>query len=250
MRELPGQALPTFVFADRAEAERVLADEIEALVAARPGAVLGLPTGDTPRGFYAELARRCREGRFSLRQATTFNLDEYLGLAPDDPRCFRAWMERELFAHVDLDRARAHLPDAGAADPDAEAARYERAIRSAGGLDLLVLGIGRNGHVGFNEPGSARDSRTRVVDLHPWTREDAAASFGGLDRVPRRAITMGVATILDVRRLRVLAFGARKAEVVRAALDAERGPVVPATWLRDHQDVRLYLDQAAAAAVS
>jgi glucosamine-6-phosphate deaminase len=208
--------------------------------------VLGLPTGNTPIGVYRELVRLHGERRISFATATTFNLDEYLGLGRDHPHSFRRWMTNRFFAHVDLPPERAHLPELAPSDPHAEAARYESAIRAAGGLDLMLLGIGRNGHVGFNEPGSTRDSRTRVVDLHAETREDAAITFGGLEHVPKRAITMGVATILDARAVRVLAFGAGKAGILRRTLHDPIGPAVPATYLREHADVRIYADRDAA----
>src|SRR5262249_47444260 len=145
-----------------------------------------------------------------------------------------------------LSTDRAHLPDPIPRDPHAEAARYEAAIHAAGGLDLMLLGIGRNGHIGFNEPGSPRDSRTRVVELHAETRDDAAATFGGLEHVPRRAITMGVATILDAQSVRVLAFGARKARILRRTLLDPISAAVPSTFLREHADVRIYADREAA----
>lgn len=247
MLELAGHSLPTFVFDDRAELARVLADEI-ARLAERPSAtVLGLATGSTPVDTYREFARRRRDGSLSFARTTTFNLDEFVGLDAAHPQSFRRWIREHLFEHVDF--ARSSFPDVEARDLDAAGRAYEDAIRGAGGIDLQVLGIGRNGHVGFNEPGSPRDSRTRVVDLHPWTREDAARAFGALESVPLRAVTMGVATILDARRVRVLALGAKKAAIVRATLVEPQGDALPSTWLRDHADVRLYLDREAASAL-
>lgn len=246
MRSIPGLPIATHVFDDRAELSRTLADEVEQLVARPAGAVLGLATGSTPIDTYREFARRHREARLSFARVTTFNLDEFAGLAAEHPQSFRRWTRENLFEHVDLDRARTHFPDVEAADLAAACRAYEAAIRAAGGIDLQILGIGRNGHIGFNEPGSPRDSRTRVVELHPWTREDAAKAFGALELVPLRAVTMGVATILDARRLRVIALGAKKAEIVRATLRAPQSPALPSTWLRGHGDVRLYLDREAA----
>jgi glucosamine-6-phosphate deaminase len=245
MRALHGLPLATYVFDDRLELARALADEIEALARRPQGAVLGLATGSTPVDTYRELARRHREAGLSFARVRTFNLDEFIGLAADHPQSFRRWARENLFDHVDF--AHSAFPDVAARDLGAAARDYEDEIRAAGGLDLQVLGIGRNGHIGFNEPGSARDTRTRAVELHAWTREDAARAFGGLAAVPLRAVTMGVATILDARRLRVLALGARKAGIVRAALHEPVGPAVPATFLREHADARLYLDREAAA---
>lgn len=249
MRSLPGLPIPTFVFDDRAELARTLADEVEQLVGRPAGAVLGLATGSTPVDTYREFARRHRETKLSFARVTTFNLDEFTGLAAEHAQSFRRWTRENLFEQVDFDRARTHFPDADALDLAAACRAYEDAIRAAGGIDLQILGIGRNGHIGFNEPGSSRESRTRVVELHPWTREDAARAFGALELVPLRAVTMGVATILDARRLRVIALGAKKAEIVRATLRAPQDSALPSTWLRGHGDVRLYLDRDAALAL-
>ncbi|MBK7876160.1 MAG: glucosamine-6-phosphate deaminase [Planctomycetes bacterium] len=241
------------VFESRAAAERDVAREIAGLVRRRPDAVLGLATGNTPTGVYAELARLRREEGLDLSRVRTFNLDEYCGLAPTNPRSFRAWMERELFVPAGIALDRVCFPDgfeAGHPVRVEELPRvcdaFERAIRDAGGIDLQLLGIGRNGHIGFNEPGSTRASRTRRVELHPWTREDAAAEFGGLEHVPTHAITMGVATILEARAVRVLAFGAKKRALVRRTLDTANDPAWPASFLCAHAGVRLVVDREAA----
>jgi len=249
MRPIVDSQIPTFVFDDREELARALADEVEALVTRSQGAVLGLATGSTPIDTYREFARRRRVNGLSFARAATFNLDEFVGLGADHAQSFRRWTRENLFEHVDFDPARTHFPDADAHDRGAASREYEDAIRAAGGIDLQILGIGRNGHVGFNEPGSDRDSRTRAVELHPWTREDAAKSFGSMEFVPLRAITMGVATILDARRLRVIALGAKKAEIVRQTLRASQSRALPSTWLRGHADVRLYLDLDAASSL-
>lgn len=246
MRPLTEEALATCVAEDRAEAEHAVALEIAGLFRAKPGAVLGLATGSTMEGLYRELIRLARAGDLDLSRATTFNLDEYLGLPAAHPASFRAWTRAHLLDAVGLPADRARFPDVAATDLAAAGRGYEDAINALGGIDLQVLGIGPNGHIAFNEPGSGRATRTRDVDLSPSTREDAALAFGGLERVPLRAMTMGVATILDARRIRVLAFGARKAAIVRDTLRAPQGPDVPSTWLRGHADVRLYLDPEAA----
>lgn len=249
MRALADSPIATFVFDDRTELARALADEVEALVTRPRGAVLGLATGSTPIDTYREFARRRRENELSFARVTTFNLDEFVGLGAGHAQSFRRWTRENLFEHVDFDPTRTHFPDVDARDLAVASRAYEDAIRAAGGIDLQVLGIGRNGHIGFNEPGSERDSRTRVVDLHPWTREDAAKSFGALELVPLHAVTMGVATILDARRLRVLAIGTKKAAIVHETLRAAQSGALPSTWLRDHADVRLYLDRDAASAL-
>lgn len=252
MKSISNSSLPTFLVETREEAERVVADEIASLVRAKPEAVLGLATGNTPIGVYRELIQKCATRETSFARATTFNLDEYLDLPPGHAGSFRVWMQRTLFAHLDLAPERTNLPEldgavsGNAIDAHAVAAHYESSIRAAGGLDLQILGIGRNGHIGFNEPGSSRDSRTRVVQLHATTREDAARSFGGIEAVPVRALTMGVATILDARRIRVLAFGAHKSAIVRRTLFDDVSSECPSTFLRGHADVALYVDREAA----
>ena len=249
------ESLPVRVFPDRTAASRALAEEVAALVREINGegrsAVLGLATGRTPLPFYRELIRLHREGGLSFAKVVTFNLDEYLGLPGDHPESYRAFMQRELFAHVDIPAEKIHIPDGmiSAADLEAHCAAYEEAIRTAGGIDFQLLGIGRTGHIGFNEPGSPRDSRTRRVDLDPITRQDAAASFGGLEKVPEHAISMGCGTILDARRIALLAWGPAKAEIVREALVGPVTDQISASFLRKHPDATFYLDREAAAAL-
>lgn len=242
-----GRDRPPIVVDRREEAEIVLAREIVELVKTRGRVVLGLATGDTPAGVYRELARLRAAERVDFGAVETFNLDEYLDLAPEDPRTFARWTRDRVHAPLGIAPGKARMPAVSSSGIEEACAEYERRIRDAGGIDLQILGIGRNGHIAFNEPGSERSSRTREVELHPWTREDAASSFGGLDAVPRRAITMGVATILEARRLRVLAFGTRKREIVERSLEEPIGPAVPATFLREHRDLVLWLDREAAA---
>jgi glucosamine-6-phosphate deaminase len=234
------------VHPSREQACRALAREIAELLRAQPAAVLGFPTGESPVPLYRELVRLHREEGLSFARARSFNLDEYVGLPAGDPRAFRAWMQRQLFDGVDFAPGSTQLPRAQG-DAELEARRYADALAAAGGIDLQLVGIGRNGHVGFNEPGSARDSRTRVVELAPETRAHVAAGFGGLAQVPERAITLGVADILDARAIRVLAFGAGKADIVRRMLEGPIGPDCPASFLRGHRDLRLVLDEPAAA---
>ena len=249
------ESLPVRVFPDRTAASRALAEEVAALVREINGegrsAVLGLATGRTPLPFYREVIRLHREGGLSFAKVVTFNLDEYLGLPGDHPESYRAFMQRELFAHVDIPAENIHIPDGmiSAADLEAHCAAYEEAIRTAGGIDFQLLGIGRTGHIGFNEPGSPRDSRTRRVDLDPITRQDAAASFGGLEKVPEHAISMGCGTILDARRIALLAWGPAKAEIVREALVGPVTDQISASFLRKHPDATFYLDREAAAAL-
>ncbi len=233
------------------QAAREVAQEIADLIRERRNngrmAVLCLPTGRTPLGVYEELVRMHRDEGLDFANVTTFNLDEFQGLAPEHPQSFRRYMRERFFAHVGLAPTHTWIPasDVAPAQIEAHCREYEREIAEAGGLDFALLGIGRNGHIGFNEPGAPRESRTREVRLHEVTRADAARAFGGLEAVPQRAITMGVATILEARRIRVLAFGADKREILRRALEAPVGPDVPATYLRGHGDVRMFADEAA-----
>jgi glucosamine-6-phosphate deaminase len=250
---VPPERVPTRVFPDPAEASRAVAAEIAALIRARAAAgrrcVLGLPTGATPVGVYAELARLHREERLSFAGVTTFNLDEYYPIEPDELQSYHRFMREHLFDHVDIPPEQVHIPD-GTVPPERVhdyARAYEEAIAAAGGLDLQLLGIGRTGHIGFNEPGSARESRTRLITLDRVTRRDAASDFFGLEQVPRRAITMGVGTILAARRVLLLAFGEHKAPIVAEAVEGPVTPKVAASFLQEHPDASVVLDEAAAA---
>lgn len=233
------------VFTDRRQAELALAEELAALVRAKPTAVLGLATGRTPVGVYRELVRMHGEVGLDFSRVVTFNLDEFEGLAPDHPASFRRFMNEHLFDGVNLAPGNTHLLRSDLA-PDAAAvhcADFEERIHAAGGIDLQVLGIGLNGHIGFNEPGSSVDSRTRRIALHPVTRASYEESLGVA--APSHALTMGVATILAARSIRVLAFGARKRAIVRRLLAGDVSSDVPATFLHGHGDVRLLLDAEA-----
>ncbi len=249
-------SFPTIrVFDSPGPAVRELAREVGELIRSRAAvgrqAVLGLATGNTPRPFYQELGRLHREEGLSFANVISFNLDEYLGLADAHPESYRSFMHRELFEHIDLPAQNINLLSGSLPEADipAHCAAYESSIRAAGGLDFQLLGIGSNGHIGFNEPGSSKDSRTRLIHLDRLTRRDAAASFGGLDQVPSQAITMGCGTILEARRIALLVWSEKKAAIVR---DAIRGPVtnqVCASFLQEHPNTEFYLDREAAAAL-
>lgn len=213
-------------------------------LAAGPSSVLLLPTGTTPLGMYRRLVEMHRSGEISFSKATFFNLDEYLGLPPDHPAGYHAYMEENFYGLIDADPARVFVPDGAAPDPAAECERYEAAIREAGGIDLCVLGIGRNGHIGFNEPGARFDSRTRVVRLSESTRKVSATDFEA-DRAPERAITVGMATICEAREVLLLASGTNKAGAVAAAVEGEVAESVPASMLKRHPKTSLFLDQDA-----
>ncbi|HSE27440.1 MAG TPA: 6-phosphogluconolactonase [Gemmatimonadales bacterium] len=247
------ERIPTAVFADHEALGRAVARRIAGVIRAGAGrAVLGLATGATPVGVYRELVRLHREEGLSFRHVVTFNLDEYWPMAPASLHSYRRFMEEHLFGQVDLDPANVHLPD-GTLPREALAAHaeaYEAAIRAAGGIDLQLLGIGKTGHIGFNEPGSGAASRTRLVTLDTVTRRDAAADFFGEANVPREALTMGVATILEAREIAILATGEHKAEIVRRAVEGEMDTAVAATFLQRHPAATFYLDPAAAAALT
>lgn len=239
------------IYEDKQEASRKLADDVSELIreindTGRP-AVLGLATGSTPITFYKALIGLHQSGKLSFKQVITFNLDEYLGLPREHAESYWTFMHQQLFDHVDLPAENIHLPQGIVDDVPAHCAAYEQAILDADGLDFQLLGIGRTGHIGFNEPGSPRDSRTREIQLDPITREDAAPAFGGLDHVPTSAITMGCGTILSARRIALLAFGSHKASIVKEALEGPVTDQVSASFLQEHPDARFYLDKAAAA---
>jgi len=251
-RKGDGRAARASVFnsstaASEAVARRI-ADLIRSRAAAGKQAVLGLATGSTPTGVYDALVRMHRDEKLSFRNVVTFNLDEYWPMKPDALQSYRRFMAEHLFDHVDIDPANVHIPNGDAAQSDVAASceEYERLIQSAGGIDLQLLGIGRTGHIGFNEPGSSRDSRTRLITLDKVTRMDAASDFFGEWNVPRRAITMGVGTILEARSIVLLAFGEAKAKIIREAIEGDITAAVAASFLQRHGDAEFMLDAAAA----
>jgi glucosamine-6-phosphate deaminase len=223
-------------------AARFVAD----LVRRRPDCVLGLATGSTPLGLYRELLRLHKEEGLDFSRVTTFNLDEYVGLGPAHPQSYRCFMQQNLFDHLNIPSSRTFVPDGRALDFELHCRQYEQRIRDAGGIDLQVLGLGSDGHIAFNEPGSSLGSRTRLKSLASETVRDNARFFGGEDQVPRLAVTMGVGTILESRRCLLLAFGAHKAAAVR---DTVEGPItaqVTASALQLHREVIGIFDESAA----
>ena len=250
------ERIPVSVHPTSHAASRAVAAEIAALLREHAAqgrmAVLGLATGSTPQGVYEELVRLHREEALSFKNAVTFNLDEYWPMRPEELQSYRRFMQEHLFEHIDIDPANIHIPDGTCAQDQVAnfCTGYELAIRNAGGIDLQILGIGRTGHVGFNEPGSPRDSRTRLITLDRVTRMDAASDFFGERNVPRRAITMGVGTILDARRVLLMAFGEHKAAIVREAVEGAISPSVAASFLQEHANARFVLDPASSAALT
>jgi glucosamine-6-phosphate deaminase len=207
-----------------------------AAIRENPRAVLGLPTGRTPVGMYERVVAECSREYHCFRDVVTFNLDEYVGIPRDHPGSYFTYMRRHLFDHVDIDPRNAHIPDGTAADLDAECANYEREIAAAGGLGITFLGLGQNGHIGFNEPGTPFDSRTRVVELTQSTRIANAAHFSD-GHVPTRAITIGIGTILESKRIVLLASGAAKRGAIERLRGGEVSEDFPASALHRHGDV-------------
>lgn len=247
------ERIPTRIFPDADTACRELALEIATLIRNRAAAgkhtVLGLATGSTPVRLYRQLIRLHKEENLSFRTVHTFNLDEYYGLQPDHEQSYYRFMREQLFNHIDIPAEQVHIPDGTLPRHQIYAAcsRYEAQITELGGIDLQILGIGRTGHIGFNEPGSGKDSPTRLVVLDTLTRRDAARDFLGEIHVPRHAITMGVGTILRARKVVLMAWGEAKASVVARAVEEPPSEALPASFLQHHPDVRFYLDAPASA---
>ncbi len=240
------------VFQDSIQASQAAAERIAQCMqrceSEQRKCVLGLATGSTPRQLYQELIRMHRESGLSFGNVVTFNLDEYLPMQPDSPQSYVRFMKEKLFDHIDICPENIHLPDGTIPDGQVvdHCRQYEEQIIASGGIDIQVLGIGRTGHIGFNEPGAGQNSLTRCVELNPITVEDATKDFGSIERVPKRALTMGVGTILRSRQILMLAFGPHKASIIQEAYDGEITSKVPATYLQTHPNVEFLVDQDAA----
>src|SRR5262245_10893439 len=234
-----------FVTPDYLTLSKTAADLVLQAIRAKPDLRLGLPTGNTPLGMYEALVRSYRDESLDFSGLQTFNLDEYLGLAPEHPKSYHAYMREHFFDHVNIPASNRHIPAGSPIDVSSECEKYENAIRESGGIDLLIVGIGANGHIAFNEPGSPFDSRTRVVELAPETIANARKYFAGEADVPGKAITMGIGTILEARRILLLASGVHKAKSIERALSGPVSESVPASALQLHPRVIAILDQAA-----
>lgn len=224
---------------------RKAANIVSAQVILNPSCVLGLATGSTPVGMYKQLIDWYNKGDLDFSQVKTVNLDEYVGLAPTHDQSYRYFMQTNLFDHVNIDPANTNVPNGLASDPEAECERYNEVIRSMGGIDVQVLGMGHNGHIGFNEPGQAFELETHVVDLTESTIEANARFFASRDEVPKRAITMGIKSIMQARQILVVVSGEDKAEIVKKAFFGPVVPQVPASILQMHPNVILCGDKAA-----
>ncbi|HEV2065219.1 MAG TPA: glucosamine-6-phosphate deaminase [Thermomicrobiales bacterium] len=227
------------------------ADLVVDCVTAHPSAAITLPTGETPRGMYEELVRRIRAGKLDFSRVRFFCLDDYLGTSIGDEVSLTGWLDEVFFQPARVPRQHIHLIPTDAPDPHAEAARYDRDIAAAGGLELAIVGLGPNGHVGFNEPGSPPDSRTRVVTLTEESREQNAAYYEGQQTIPPRAVTMGLGTILEARQLVLIVSGESKARILKATLEGAITPAVPGSFLRTAADrLRVIVDKPAASALT
>ncbi|MDG0810828.1 glucosamine-6-phosphate deaminase [Cohnella rhizosphaerae] len=234
------------VFDDNEKLNEAGANIIVSLVQTNPRAVLGLATGGTPVGIYEQVVRMYKQGLVSFRNATSYNLDEYVGLPEDHPESYHTYMRRHLFDHIDLPADSAHLPNGNATDPDAECAAYDEMIERSGQIDLQLLGIGHNGHIGFNEPDTDLVRGTHVVTLAEETRKANARYFDAIDDVPKQAITMGIGSILKAKTILLVVRGADKAEIAKRALTGPITTDVPASLLQTHPRLTVLLDRAAA----
>lgn len=246
------EKIKTVVCSTPQEAIALVAKRIATLIRERSAVgknvVLGLATGATPVGLYQELIRLHREEGLSFANVVSFNLDEYYPIERSSPHSYYTFMRKQLFDHIDINPANTHIPNGELDEQEVDryCAQYEAEIAKAGGIDLQILGIGRTGHIGFNEPGSTRDSRTRMITLDPLTRKDAAKGFGGESLVPVKAITMGVGTILDAREIVLMAWGESKAEILARTIEGDPSDDIPATFLKGHSNLTFYIDEPAA----
>ncbi len=237
------------IAADAAATAEMAADSVEGVIRSNPRASIGLATGATMEGVYRSLVRRCQEGSLSFAEATVYLLDEYIGLDADHPQAYRNVITRSFTELVDLRDDAVFAPDCRAPDLDTEARRYDRLVRAAG-IDIQLLGIGRNGHIAFNEPGTPFDAKTNVVSLSKATRRDNARFFDSAEEVPLQAITQGTGTILQAKQILLVAQGSHKSRPIRDALEGPVTSEVPASALQLHGDASAVLDLEAASRLS
>ncbi len=224
--------------------EKAVADEIVALIHQKPNCVLGLATGSSPVGVYQELIRRYQDGKVSFKNVTTYNLDEYVGLSPNDSQSYHYFMKDVLFSHIDIPLKQTHVPNG--IHKEESIALYDEQIAQDGGIDLQILGIGRNGHIAFNEPGTSFQSAVHIVHLDEKTRTDNARFFQNIEDVPTEAITMGLSSIMKAKRIVLLSFGQNKAEAIAKLFTEPENEMLPASILKHHPNVTVYCDDASA----
>ena len=237
--------MKVFVFDNYDEASEQAADLVEAQILENNQSVLGLATGSTPLGLYKRLIEGVTSRGISYKNVRTINLDEYIGLDKDHPESYHTFMAENLFNHIDISIDNTYIPDGTADSPEGECLRYEEIVDSVGPIDLQILGIGTNGHIGFNEPGTDLDSLTHVVELVASTRESNARFFPSIDEVPTHAITTGIKSILKSKKIILLASGKNKAEAVKTLLSKNVSESFPASYLWNHKDVTLLVDRDA-----
>ena len=235
-----------YIGKDYEEMSRIAANVLSAQVTMKPDCVLGLATGSTPIGTYKVLIERCAQGDLDFSQVKSINLDEYVGLSGEHDQSYRYFMNNNLFNHINIDKANTNVPNGLAEDVDAECARYNEVINTLGPIDIQVLGMGHNGHIGFNEPDDHFPLETHKVDLAQSTIDANARFFASADEVPRQALTMGIKTIMQAKKVLVVVSGKDKAEIVKKAFTGPVTPQVPASILQMHSDVILVADEAAA----
>lgn len=250
------EKIPVSVYTTSTEASIEVAKQIAVLIKKKQArdyyAVLGLATGSTPKKVYEELIRLHKNEGLSFENVITYNLDEYYGLSNDSPQSYRQFMWQHLFRHIDIDPHNCHIPD-GMVSPEKikfHCEEYEQKIKLSGGIDLQLLGIGRNGHIGFNEPGSPVNSHTRLITLDTTTRSDAAADFGGMGNAPKKAITMGIGTILKAKKIILLAWEENKAFVIKEAVEGPSTETIPASYLQGHSNIEFVIDDSAASSLT
>jgi glucosamine-6-phosphate deaminase len=245
-----GRTMKLIEVANYEEMSQKAADIIISQVKKKPDSVLGLATGSTMLGTYQRLVQDHQQNGTSYRNVRTVNLDEYIGLSPDHPNSYRYYMNQHLFSHIDIPLSQAYIPNGASDEVEAECQRYEQLIERLGGIDLQILGIGRNGHIGFNEPGTSFSAPTHVVELDPSTRQANARFFPSLEDVPRQAITMGIATIMKSRHILLLASGKAKAPIMAKLFEGTVTTDVPASVLHTHPNVTVIADEEALSLVA
>ncbi len=229
---------------EKGEIDKIVADEIIQLIQKKPNCVLGLATGSSPLGVYQELIHRYQNHEVSFKNVSTYNLDEYVGISLTHPQSYHYIMYHMLFSHIDIPLENTHIPNG--VQKEESIASYDEQIEKDGGIDLQILGIGRNGHIAFNEPGTSFQSRVHLVTLDEKTRKDNARFFEKEEDVPHEAITMGLASIMKAKRIILLSFGASKKEAIRKLLTEPANENLPASILQNHPNVTIYCDQASA----
>lgn len=246
------EKVPLTVYSNSKEASIVVAKEIADLIKQKQirgeHTMLGLATGSTPKEVYQELIRLHKEENLSFKSVIAFNLDEYYGISPDSPHSYKRFMNEQLFDHIDILPENCRIPDGSISQSliKQHCEEYDKEIEAMGGIDFQLLGSGRNGHIGFNEPGSHINSSTRLITLDITTRSDAAAEFGGIANVPKKAITVGVNTILKAWRIVLLAWGEQKGEIIKLAVEGAANEIIPSSYLQGHSNVEFVIDEACA----